>query len=63
MKQIVNKLYTVLMSLENEEAMRLVFGGGQDYASHWDYPEFLPTFLKAFVPPAEDSMAMPRTTN
>src|SRR5580700_10794214 len=33
MKQIVNKLYTVLMSLENEEAMHIVFGGGRDYAS------------------------------
>src|ERR1700730_1228033 len=35
-KQIVNKLYTVLMSLENDEAMRLVFRDGQDYGGHWD---------------------------
>jgi hypothetical protein len=61
MKQIVNKLYTVLMSLENDEAMRLVFSRGRDYASHWDDPEFLPNFLKQFVPPDEDSM--PLTTN
>jgi hypothetical protein len=58
MKQIVNKLYTVLMSLENEEAMRLVFSGGRDFASHWDDPEFLPNFLKPFVPPAEDPMPL-----
>ena len=54
MKQVVNKLFTVLMSLENEEPMRLVFRGGQDYADHWDDPEFLPNFLKPFVPPDED---------
>jgi hypothetical protein len=53
MKQIVNKLYTVLMSLESDEAMRLVFSGGQDYAGHWDDPEFLPSFLAPFVPPPE----------
>jgi hypothetical protein len=46
MTQVVNKLYTVLMSLEDEEAMELVFRRGHDYAQHWDDPEFLPTFLK-----------------
>jgi hypothetical protein len=61
MKQIVNKLYTVLMGLENDEAMRLVFTGGRDYAGHWDDPEFLPRFLEPFVPPAGDSV--PRKTN
>jgi hypothetical protein len=59
MKQIVNKVYTVLMSLENEEAMRLVFRGGQDYAGHWDDPEFLPNFLKPFVPPDEGTVLPP----
>ena len=51
MKQIVNKLYTVLISLEDEEAMHLVFSSGRDYADHWDDPEFLPKFLAPFVPP------------
>lgn len=55
MKQVVNKLYTVLMSLEDEEAMYLLFSHGQDYTYNWDEPEFLPTFLKAFIPPEEDS--------
>ena len=58
MKQIVNKLYTVLMSLENDEAMHLVFSGGRDCASHWDDPEFLPNFLKPFVPSTEDSVSL-----
>src|SRR5271166_2815604 len=60
MKQVVNKLYTVLMSLENEDAMHLVFSGGRDYAGHWDDPEFLSCFLKPFVPPGEESVPMPR---
>jgi len=59
MKQIINKLYTVLMSLDNEEAMHLVFSGGRDYASHWDEPEFLPTFLAPFIPPGYESVPMP----
>ena len=59
MKQVVNKLYTVLMSLENEEAMHLVFSQGRDYTYHWDAPEFLPNFLKPFVPPDEESTLMP----
>ena len=59
MKQVVNKLYTVLMSLDNEEAMQLVFSGGQDYASRWDEPEFLPTFLAPFIPPDEVPVTMP----
>ncbi len=63
MKQIVNKLYTVLMSLENEEAMHVVFRGGQDYTYHWDDPEVLPNFLKPFVPPGEDSSLMPQPTD
>src|SRR5271163_2427944 len=63
MKQIVNKLYTVLMSLENEEAMHIVFRGERDYAGHWDDPEFLPNFLKPFVPPDEQSAQMPLATN
>jgi hypothetical protein len=62
MKQVVNKLYTVLMSLEDEEAMHLVFRGGQDYAYHWDEPEFLPSFLKPFVPPDEESVLPPQAT-
>jgi len=53
MKQVVNKLYTVLMSLENEEAMQIVFSGGRDYTYHWDDPEFLPKFLAPFVPDEE----------
>lgn len=48
MKQVVNKLYTVLISLENDEAMRIVFQRGLDYAHHWDKPEFLPKFLAPF---------------
>jgi hypothetical protein len=59
MKQVVNKLYTVLMSLEHEEAMRLVFRRGDDYTQHWDDPEFLPTFLKPFVPPDEEPVPAP----
>jgi hypothetical protein len=59
MKQIVNKLYTVLMSLENDEAMRLVFSGGRDYADHWDDPEFLPSFLATFVPPDDNHPPAP----
>jgi hypothetical protein len=51
MKQVVNKLYTVLMSLDDEDAMSLLFRRGQDYAGQWDEPEFLPTFLRPFVPP------------
>lgn len=51
MKEVVDKLYTVLMSFENEEAMELVFRQGEDYASHWDDPHFLPTFLKPFREP------------
>ncbi len=61
MKQVVNKLYTVLMSLDNDEAMRLVFSGGEDYAGHWDEPEFLPRFLEPFVPPDEESVPRPLT--
>lgn len=53
MKEIVNKLYTVLMSLEEEDTMRLVFSKGKDFTHHWDDPEFLPKFLKPFVPPNE----------
>ena len=63
MTQVVNKLYTVLMSLEDEEAMGLVFRRGQDYTQHWDDPEFLPTFLKPFVPPDEESAAMSPATS
>jgi len=63
MKQVVNKLYTVLMSLEDEEAMHLVFSRGQDYTRHWDDPEFLPNFLKPFVPPDDESALMPQETN
>ena len=63
MKQVVSKLYTVLMSLENEEAMDLVFRRGHDYAHHWDDPEILPTFLKPFVPPGEESAAMSQVTS
>jgi hypothetical protein len=63
MKQLVNKLFTVLMSLENEEAMRIVFSHGQDYTRHWDDPEFLPTFLKPFVPPDGESGLMPPAKN
>jgi hypothetical protein len=63
MKQVVNKLYTVLMSLEDEEAMDLVFRRGHDYTHHWDDPEFLPTFLKPFAPPNEASPLPPPTMN
>jgi hypothetical protein len=63
MKQVVDKLYTVLMSLENEEAMDLVFRRGHDYTHHWDDPEFLPTFLKPFVAPDEGSAVMSQETN
>ena len=63
MRQVVNKLYTVLMSLEDEEAMDLVFRRGHDYAHHWDDPEFLPTFLKPFVPPDDGSAVMSQATN
>jgi len=54
MKEVVNKLYTVLMSLDNAEAMHLVFRSEQDYAARWDDPEFLPKFLAPFVPPEEE---------
>jgi hypothetical protein len=63
MKQVVNKLYTVLMSLEDEQAMHLLFSRGQDYAYHWDEPEFLPNFLKPFVPPDEESALLPPAAN
>jgi hypothetical protein len=63
MTQVVNKLYTALVSLENEEAMDLVFRRGQEYTNHWDDPEFLPTFLKPFVPPEEGSAVLPRATS
>jgi hypothetical protein len=52
---VVNKLYTAMMSLDNEDAMSLLFRRGQEYAGHWDEPEFLPTFLQPFVPPDEPS--------
>ncbi len=51
MQEVVNKLYTVLMSLENDEAMHIVFDKGNDFTHHWDEPHFLPNFLKPFVPP------------
>lgn len=54
MKEIVNKVYSVLVSLEDEAAMQLVFSKGQDFTRHWDDPEFLPKFLKPFVPSSED---------
>jgi hypothetical protein len=63
MKQVVNKLYTVLMSLENDQAMELVFRRGHDYTRHWDDPEFLPTFLEPFVPPDEGSAVISQETN
>jgi hypothetical protein len=63
MKQIVDKLYTVLVSLEDQEAMHLVFRRGHDYTHHWDDPEFLPTFLKPFVPADEESPLPPPTIN
>jgi hypothetical protein len=63
MTQVVNKLYTVLMSLEDEEAMDLLFRRGHDYTHHWDDPEFLPTFLTPFVPPDEESRLPPPTIN
>jgi hypothetical protein len=63
MKQVVDKLYTVLMSLEDEEAMDVVFRRGHDYTHHWDDPEFLPTFLKPFAPPDDGSAAMSQATN
>jgi hypothetical protein len=63
MKEVVDKLYTVLLSLENQEAMDLVFRRGHDYAHHWDDPEFLPTFLKPFVPPDDGSAVMSQATN
>jgi hypothetical protein len=53
MKEIVNRLYTVLMNLDNEDAMQMLFRRGQDYTGRWDEPEFLPDFLKPFVPPDE----------
>ena len=53
MKEVVNKLYTALMSLENDEAMQIVFKGERDYTARWDEPEFLTKFLAPFVPPDE----------
>jgi hypothetical protein len=63
MNQVVNKLYTVLMSLEDEKAMDLVFRRGHDYTHHWDDPEFLPSFLKPFVPSDEGPAVMSQATN
>jgi hypothetical protein len=63
MKQVVNKLYTVLMSLDNEEAMHLLFSRGQHYTYHWKEPEFLPTFLKPFLPPDADPSLAPPAAN
>jgi hypothetical protein len=63
MKQIVNKLYTVLMSLEDEGAMDLVFRRGHDYTHHWDDPEFLPTFLKPLVPADEEAAVISQAPN
>ena len=54
MKEVVNKLYTVLMSLENDEAMQIVFKAEHDYTARWDEPEFLTKFLAPFVPPDEE---------
>ena len=55
MIEVVNKLYTVLMSLENNEAMQIVFESEEDHAYHWNEPEFLTKFLAPFVPPDEES--------
>lgn len=63
MKQVVNKLYTVLMSLENEQAMHLLFSRGRDYSYHWDEPEFLPNFLMPFVPPDGESALLSPAEN
>ncbi len=45
------KLYAVLMNLENNEAMQIIFESERDYTARWDDPEFLPKFLAPFVPP------------
>jgi hypothetical protein len=45
MKEVVNKIYTVLVNIENPEFIAALNDLGDKYTSEWDEPEFLPDFV------------------
>jgi hypothetical protein len=45
MKEIVNKLYTVLLNLEDEDFMAAFLSWGARYTQEWDKPEELADFV------------------
>jgi hypothetical protein len=45
MKEIVNKLYTVLLNLEDEEFMAALLSWGVRYTQKWDKPEEIADFV------------------
>jgi hypothetical protein len=53
MKEIVNKLYTVLLNLEDEDFMTALLGRGARYTQKWDKPEELADFVLRNRKPAK----------
>lgn len=45
MKEVVNRLYTVFLNMENDEFMSALFKLGNEYAANWDRPEELNDFI------------------
>ena len=45
MKEVVNKIYTVLASLDNAEFMAALNKWGDRNTATWDDPELLPNFV------------------
>ena len=45
MQEITNKLYTVLASMDDDEAMSVVFDEGSRRTYQWDDPQLIPKFL------------------
>jgi hypothetical protein len=57
MQEIVNKIYTVLANIDNEEFIIALTNWGGGYTPHWDTPEYLPDFVLSNNPRKRRSRA------
>lgn len=45
MKEVVNKLFTALMRLDDPEFLKSLDALSEQYIANWDEPDFLPSFI------------------
>lgn len=45
MKEVVNKLFTALVRIDDPEFLKSLDSLSEQYIANWDEPDFLPTFI------------------